>query len=108
MRSLLEEQLDRARLNAAFLSGGITFCEHVPMRAIPFRVVCLLGMDDESFPRSSARASFDLMQNPRLGDRNLRDDDRQLFLEALLSARDALLVTYVGQSAQDDSVRPAS
>jgi exodeoxyribonuclease V gamma subunit len=66
-------------------------------------------MDDESFPRNAVRHSFDLMaDDPRPGDRNLRDDDRQLFLEALLSARDALLISYVGKSAQDDSARPVS
>jgi exodeoxyribonuclease V gamma subunit len=109
VRALLEERLERTRLSAGFLAGGVTFCEHVPMRAIPFRVVCLLGMDDESFPRSAPRHSFDLIAGaPRRGDRNLRDDDRQLFLEALLSARDALLISYVGRSAQDDSERPVS
>ena len=109
VRTLLEDKLDRARLTGGFLSGGITFCEHMPMRAIPFRVVCLLGMDDESFPRSGSRASFDLMaEAPRRGDRSVRDDDRQLFLEALLSARDALLISYVGRSAQDDTARPKS
>jgi exodeoxyribonuclease V gamma subunit len=109
VRALLEERLERTRLSAGFLAGGVTFCEHVPMRAIPFRVVCLLGMDDESFPRSAPRHSFDLIAAaPRRGDRNLRDDDRQLFLEALLSARDALLISYVGRSAQDDSERPVS
>jgi exodeoxyribonuclease V gamma subunit len=107
VRGLLDEKLDRGRLNGGFLSGGITFCEHLPMRAIPFRVVCLLGMDDESFPRSTARPSFDLMAAaPRRGDRSLRDDDRQLFLDALLSAREALIITYVGRSAQDDGERP--
>jgi exodeoxyribonuclease V gamma subunit len=107
MRDLLEEKLDRGRLSGGFLSGGITFCEHLPMRAIPFRVVCLLGMDDESFPRSAARPSFDLIAaSPRRGDRSLRDDDRQLFLDALLSAREALIITYVGRSAQDDGERP--
>jgi exodeoxyribonuclease V gamma subunit len=107
MRGLLEEKLDRGRLSGGFLSRGITFCEHLPMRAIPFRLVCLLGMDDESFPRSAARPSFDLMAAaPRRGDRNLRDDDRQLFLDALVSARDALIITYVGRSAQDDGERP--
>jgi exodeoxyribonuclease V gamma subunit len=109
VRALLEERLERTRLNAGFLAGGVTFCEHVPMRAIPFRVVCLLGMDDEAFPRGAPRHSFDLIaETPRRGDRNLRDDDRQLFLEALLSARDALLISYVGRSAQDDSARPVS
>ncbi|MET0344504.1 MAG: exodeoxyribonuclease V subunit gamma [Polyangiales bacterium] len=106
---LLERRLDRGRANVGFLAGGITFCEPVPMRAIPFRVVCLLGMDDESFPRSVARPAFDLMAaSPRAGDRSLRDDDRQLFLEAVLSARDALHVSYVGRSAQDAAERPAS
>jgi exodeoxyribonuclease V gamma subunit len=109
MRRLLEQRLDRGRANVGFLAGGVTFCEPVPMRAIPFRVVCLLGMDDESFPRSAARSSFDLIaEHPRPGDRSLRDDDRQLFLEALLSARDALHISYVGRSAQDGSERPAS
>ena len=109
VRRLLELRLDRGRANLGFLAGGLTFCEPVPMRAIPFRVVCLLGMDDESFPRSIARPSFDLMAaEPKPGDRTLREDDRQLFLEAILSARDALHFSYVGKSAQDGSERPAS
>ena len=109
VRRLLELRLDRGRANLGFLAGGLTFCEPVPMRSIPFRVVCLLGMDDESFPRSSARPSFDLMAaEPKPGDRTLREDDRQLFLEAVLSARDALHLSYVGRSAQDGTERPAS
>ncbi len=109
MRRALAERVDQTRANAGFLSGGITFCEHVPMRAIPFRIVCMVGLDDESFPRRSTRPSFDLMaKQPRLGDRALRDDDRQLFLEALLSARDAILITYCGRSPKDDTVRPPS
>ena len=109
LRKLLELRLERGRANVGFLAGGVTFCEPVPMRAIPFRVVCLLGMDDESFPRVLARPAFDLLaEQPRPGDRSLRDDDRQLFLEAVLSARDALHLSYVGKSAQDGSERPPS
>jgi exodeoxyribonuclease V gamma subunit len=109
VRRLLEQRIDRGRANLGFLAGGVTFCEPVPMRAIPFRVVCLLGLDDESFPRSIARPTFDLMAaEPKPGDRSLREDDRQLFLEAILSARDALHISYVGKSAQDGGERPAS
>jgi exodeoxyribonuclease V gamma subunit len=105
----LVERLDQRRSSASFLSGGVTFCEHVPMRAIPSRVICLLGMDDESFPRRARRNSFDVLTRaPRPGDRTLRDDDRQIFLESLLSARDALHISYVGRSAKDDTPRPAS
>lgn len=109
LRRMLAERIDQTRENSGFLSGGVTFCEHVPMRAIPFRVVCMVGLDDESFPRRSARPSFDLIaKHPRLGDRSTRDDDRQLFLEALLSARDALIITYCGRSPKDDTLRPPS
>ncbi len=109
IRRALADRIDATREGAGFLTGGITFCEHVPMRTIPFRVVCMIGLDDESFPRRSTRPSFDLMtKQPRLGDRTLRDDDRQLFLEAVLSARDALIITYCGRSPKDDSLRPPS
>jgi exodeoxyribonuclease V gamma subunit len=108
-RLLLVARLERGRANLGFLSSGVTFCEHVPMRAIPFRVVAMIGMDDEAFPRRAHRPSFDLIADKRRpGDHDVRDDDRQLFLEALLSARDALLITYVGRSPKDDSERPAS
>jgi exodeoxyribonuclease V gamma subunit len=91
------------------LSGGITFCALLPMRSIPFRVVCLLGLDDAAFPRKDHAPSFDLIAaHPALGDRSLRHEDRFLFLEALLSARDRLLVFYVGQGIRDGAERPPS
>ncbi|HXJ58791.1 MAG TPA: exodeoxyribonuclease V subunit gamma [Verrucomicrobiae bacterium] len=94
---------------AGFLTGGVTFCGLKPMRSIPFRVVCLVGMDDGAFPRPRPHLSFDLMaRQPRLGDRSTREDDRYLFLETLLSARDRLYLSYVGQSLRDNSVMPPS
>ena len=93
----------------SFLAGGVTFCQLVPMRSIPFRVVCLIGMSDGAFPRGERPLDFDLAARaPRIGDRTPRDDDRYLFLEALLSARDRLIVTYVGQSIHDNTRRPPS
>jgi exodeoxyribonuclease V gamma subunit len=79
------------------------------MRSIPFRVVCLLGMNDADFPRVRRSPSFDLIaQHPRPGDRSSRDDDRYLFLEALLSARERLIITYVGRSIRNNSEIPPS
>ncbi|MEN8257330.1 MAG: exodeoxyribonuclease V subunit gamma [Thermodesulfobacteriota bacterium] len=87
-----------------FMGGGITFCSLLPMRAVPFKVICLLGMNDGDFPRSPARFGFDLMAKEfRRGDRSMRFDDRYLFLEALLSARDQLYISYQGRSVLDDS-----
>lgn len=92
-----------------FLSGGVTFCNLVPMRAIPFRVVWLLGMNDTDFPRTERLPQFDLTaKNPRPGDRRRRLEDRYLFLEALLSARDVFCVSYVGRNIRDNSERVPS
>lgn len=111
-QSVLESfssRMEDRRAGGGFLSGGITLCELVPMRTIPFRVVAIMGMDDGAFPRMGRRVSFDLLGRERkLGDRSRRDDDRYLFLEALLSARDHLLVTYTGSHWRDNQDLPPS
>ena len=103
--------LDLPTLNKRFKAGGITFCTLMPMRAVPFEVVCLLGMNDGDYPRRSMRSDFDLMGLPgqqRPGDRSGRDDDRQLILEALLSARQRLYISWSGRSVRDNSEQPPS
>ena len=88
------------------LTGRVSFCSLVPMRGIPFRVVCLLGMNGEDFPRNPRPLDFDLItQEPRRGDRSRRRDDRYLFLEALLSARDLFYLSYVGNDIRDNSLK---
>jgi exodeoxyribonuclease V gamma subunit len=88
-----------------FLAGQVNFCTLMPMRCIPFRVICLLGMNDADYPRFVAPVGFDLMAagKSRKGDRSRRLDDRYLLLEAMLSARDKLYISYVGHSMQDNS-----
>lgn len=94
-----EEMLGEQRSNLNFLVGKVNFCTLLPMRAIPFKVVCLLGMNEGDFPRQQHVNSFDLMQYaPQKGDRAKRDDDRYLFLEALLAAQQIFYVSYIGQS----------
>ena len=100
---------DDEGLGRRFFAGAVTFATLMPMRAIPFRHVCLLGMNDGDFPRSRQPADFDLMAGDyRPGDRSRREDDRYLFLEALLSARERLTLSWVGRSIHDDSHRPPS
>jgi len=102
-------QLDQAGLSQRFFAGAVTFATLMPMRAIPFRRVCLLGMQDGAFPRQRVPADFDLMAlHPRPGDRSRREDDRYLFLEALLSARDQLYISWVGHSIHDNTPQPPS
>ncbi|MCP4906811.1 MAG: exodeoxyribonuclease V subunit gamma [bacterium] len=109
MRERVSEALASTPAPQAFLAGGVTFCELVPLRAIPFRVVVILGMSDQAFPRGRPAPGFDLMARaPRAGDRSTRSDDRYLFLEALLSARDQLILTVPGRDVRDGSDLPPS
>ncbi|MDQ3624120.1 MAG: exodeoxyribonuclease V subunit gamma, partial [Verrucomicrobiota bacterium] len=92
-----------------FLAGRVTFCALKPMRSIPFKVIGLLGMNDGAFPRHETLLAFDLAaQHPQPGDRTLREDDRYLFLETLLSARQTLYLSYSGLSQRERAASPPS
>ncbi len=109
VRDSLLAGLDAPTLSQRFLAGAVNFATLMPMRAIPFRQIWLLGMNDGDYPRSRRPADFDLMANDyRPGDRSRREDDRYLFLEALLAARERLVLSWVGRSIRDNSERPAS
>jgi exodeoxyribonuclease V gamma subunit len=103
--------LEAPTLEQRFRAGGVTFCTLMPMRAIPFEAVCLLGMNEGDYPRRAPRSDFDLMQERgqyRPGDRARRDDDRQLMLDALLSARRVLYLSWTGQNVRDNTGQPPS
>ena len=107
IRALLSERLKGRPTRANFRTGHLTICTLMPMRSVPHRVVCLLGMDDGVFPRKSPRDGDDLMlADPHVGDRDARTEDRQLLLDALLAATDQLLVTYTGNDERTNLVRP--
>ncbi|MBE2893842.1 exodeoxyribonuclease V subunit gamma [Spirabiliibacterium falconis] len=109
MADYLQEKLDERDLAFNFLTGKLNFCTLLPMRAIPFKVVALLGMNEGQYPRVSTPTSFDLMQYAtRAGDRVRRDDDRYLFLEALLSAQQHMYLSYVGRSMIKHELRQPS
>lgn len=101
----------RGGLNAVvstsgYLRGGITFCTLKPLRSVPFRVVCLLGMDHDAFPRRTPAPGFNLAAaHPRPGDRDPRETDRHLFFETLLATRDHLYVSWTGFGVSDGRER---
>ena len=109
VREIIETKLDKTISQGNFLAGSLTFCNLMPMRSIPFKVVALMGMDEQSFPRKAGAVGFDLMKKyPKMGDKQERDEDQYLFLESLLSARDRLIITYTGMSIKDNSPIPCS
>ncbi len=107
LRDLLGDRLAGRPTRANFRSGALTFCTLHPMRAVPHRIVCLLGLDDDVFPRGAPRDGDDrTLAEPHIGDHDGRLEDRQLLLDAVMSATDAMLVTYSGRDERTNAERP--
>ncbi|HET7662229.1 MAG TPA: exodeoxyribonuclease V subunit gamma [Rhodanobacteraceae bacterium] len=109
VRDFLRGQLAEATTHQRFLAGGVSVCGMVPLRNVPFRVICMLGLDAASFPRQDPADAMSrlyadaLADHRRLGDRSTREDDRYLFLQTLMAARDVLHLSYVGIHPRDGS-----
>ncbi|NYD43767.1 exodeoxyribonuclease V subunit gamma [Nocardioides panaciterrulae] len=107
VRALLASRLRGRPTRANFRTGTLTVCTMVPMRSVPHRVVCLVGLDDGLFPRSSAVDGDDaLARRPLTGERDVRSEDRQLLLDAILAATETLVVTYTGANEHSGAGRP--
>ncbi|MCL8025433.1 exodeoxyribonuclease V subunit gamma [Nocardioides bruguierae] len=107
VRALLASRLSGRPTRSSFRTGTITVCTMVPMRSVPHRVVCLLGLDDGTYPRSTAADGDDVLtRTPLTGERDLRSEDRQLMLDAVLAASETLVLTYTGATEHSGSARP--
>lgn len=107
VRALLQQRLRGRPTRSNFRTGTLTVCTMVPMRSVPHRVVCLVGLDDGVFPRVSTVDGDDVLaRRPRTGERDLRSEDRQLFLDAILAATDTLVVTHTGRGEHTGAERP--
>ncbi|MBD3322930.1 MAG: exodeoxyribonuclease V subunit gamma, partial [Chitinivibrionales bacterium] len=105
----LKRHFEHSSSSSGFFCGKLCFAELLPMRSIPFKVICLMGMNYASYPRTDHQPAFNLIRSdPRPGDRSRREDDRYLFLETILSARDKLHISYTGKNLQDNSEIPPS
>jgi len=107
---LIKQGIQEKGVGQRFLVGQVNFCTLMPMRAVPFKVVCMLGLNDADYPRTVQPIGFDLVpySKKQKGDRSRKLDDRYLFLEALLSARDNLYMSYIGRSCFDNQPRMPS
>ncbi|WP_299268088.1 exodeoxyribonuclease V subunit gamma [uncultured Psychrosphaera sp.] len=98
------QHLSESGVAQRFLAGRMNFCTLMPMRSVPFKVICILGLNDGDYPRHVDPISFDLvgLNNPRKGDRSPKLDERYLFLEAVSSARNKLHLSFIGQSVKNN------
>ncbi|MFZ5847672.1 MAG: exodeoxyribonuclease V subunit gamma [Actinomycetota bacterium] len=107
VRNLLSHRLGGRPTRSNFRTGTLTVCTMVPMRSVPHRVVCLVGLDDGVFPRTSSADGDDVLaRDPMTGERDPRSEDRQLFLDAILAARETLVITYTGANEHTGAARP--
>jgi exodeoxyribonuclease V gamma subunit len=107
VRALLSDRLAGRPTRANFRTGTLTVCTMVPMRSVPHRVICLLGLDDGVFPRGGAVDGDDVLaRDPMTGERDARSEDRQLMLDAILAATETLVVTYTGANEYSGHPRP--
>jgi exodeoxyribonuclease V gamma subunit len=114
VRAHFAAALSEADTRAPLLTGGVSIGRMVPMRLLPFRAICLLGMDDGEFPRRDPAGGLDRLTadfargQRRQGDRSTRDDDRFLFLQLFTAAQDVFYVSYQGADPRDGSAREPS
>ncbi|MPQ97148.1 exodeoxyribonuclease V subunit gamma [Modestobacter sp. I12A-02628] len=107
VRAMLASRLRGRPTRANFRTGNLTVCTLVPMRSVPHRVVVLLGLDDGVFPRSSGVDGDDVLaRDPRVGERDVPSEDRQLLLDAVLSAGERLVVVHTGADPVSGATRP--
>lgn len=108
-KSELTSMLDRHKASGALFTNGVTISSMVPVRSIPFKIIALIGLNESSFPRKQVTPDFDLMaQNPMPGERNRKNEDRNLFLESIMAAGDVHYCSYIGQSPVDNETIPPS
>jgi exodeoxyribonuclease V gamma subunit len=107
IKALLDGQLSGRPTRANFRTGTLTVCTMVPMRSVPHRVVCLVGLDDGVFPRLGVVDGDDVLaRNPMTGERDIRSEDRQLLLDAVGAATEKLVITYTGANEHTGQPRP--
>src|SRR5271165_6053843 len=107
IRALLDQHLAGRPTRANFRTGTLTVCTMVPMRSVPHRVVCLVGLDDGAFPRIGVVDGDDVLaRDPVTGERDIRSEDRQLLLDAICAATEKLVVTYTGADVLTGEPRP--
>jgi len=109
VKKVLQEKLQMAAKKIAFMTGGVTFSSMKPFRNIPFKVVFMMGLNEQDFPRKEVKPEFDTLSNSNgVGDLSIAEEDRYLFLETLMSAREKLIFSYVAFSYKDNSPKQPS
>jgi len=108
-KNRLISKIETGFSSSVSFTGGILFSPMVPLRNIPFKVVAMVGLNEENFPRNITSPEFDLIQNSPLPyETTAKDEDRHLFIQYVMAAGRKLLISYIGRSAEDNEKIPPS
>ena len=100
LTALVTDEFERGRARSTFGNGALTVCSLRSLRGVPYRVICLLGLDDGVFPGRGERDGDDLLlRDPRPGEPDPAAGDRQALADAVGAARQALVLVHQGRSA---------
>jgi len=109
VRAFLAAQVKSASGGDDLIRDAVVFSALRPGSSMPRKVMCLVGMGDGLYPRRENRPHYDLLRNERrMGDRSQRIEDRMAFLEAVLGAREHLMISYTGFDTGDGRALPPS
>lgn len=114
-KSLLTEFINKSGgSKGRYLSQGISCSSLKPLRAVPFKVIMVLGLNEEAFPASDEALSFDLKDTDEVKeiisiDLSRRTSDKYSFLEVFLSAEEQVFLFYTGRNNVDnEALQPSS
>ena len=106
----LEDEIGTIVSDRPSLNAKVNFSSLKHFSSLPFKVICLIGMDTESFPGKDSEYAFDLTRTvPAAGDEpqtvSRRENDFHIFLETIAAAGRKLLISYDGKDLREDSKR---
>lgn len=103
-KNWFKAQLSDKKASSSGFGHGVVLSSYIPYRSIPFKQVCILGMNEGVFPRNATRPSFDLIYAyPKAGDRIMKEDDQLLFMELLASTSQGLFISFLGQDQHSEN-----
>jgi len=109
IKNALPRKLETSAKSSYSLGGRISFSNIETVRAVPHKIICCIGMNGKEFPHQKKNREISLMAKYELGDKDSANEDRQMFLETILSAKEALYISWVGQNEKNaEELEPSS
>jgi len=109
IKNALLRKMEANAKSSYSMTGKISFSNFETVRAVPHKVICCLGMNSKEFPRQTQSKEISLMPDYKLGDKDIANEERLMFLEMICSAREKFYVSWIGQDEKTaEELEPSS